>query len=157
MSDQPQVIDVDEIIPGKPTHAKNAKPAQSSASSSSTGKKGTYDPSSDPDHPAPSGKKPSIDPNNPFAAFQGMMNGDASAMDDIQFDTKSLPLKQRIIFKLMKLFGTRKGLLSPWMWPIWFIVILIGGILAVCAGVIYLTYRIIRSILSSYFGFLFKK
>ena len=65
---------------------------------------------------------------------------------------KNLPLKQRIMFKLMGFFAKpgRRNLLKKRWWPLWAIVIILLVALALVAVVFILIYKLLKAILVPY-------
>lgn len=63
-----------------------------------------------------------------------------------------LPLKQRIMFKLMRLFGTTQGkkyLRKRW-WPVWAVGLLLLGSVGLVVGVFYLLFLLLKMIFTPY-------
>ncbi len=114
----------------------------------------------------PATKKPNknAQADNPFAAFAGAdgmpdlsaMFG-AGGMPDLS-KMPGIPLKQRIIFKVMTLLGSPKlrFLKSKWSIPIWGVIAIVVLALILTLGLVFLVFKLLKAILSPYIG-LFKR
>ena len=102
--------------------------------------------------------------DNPFAGMAGMdgmpdlsaMFG-SNGMPDMS-KLPGLPLKQRIMFKVMGLLNNPKlqFLKSKWSVPIWGVIFILLLAVILTAGVLFLIYKLLKAILSPYIN-LFRK
>lgn len=65
---------------------------------------------------------------------------------------KNLPLKQRIMFKVMRVFGTSKGraFLKKRWWPLWAIVLILLFAVVIVIGIVFGIFKLIKLILGPY-------
>ncbi len=71
---------------------------------------------------------------------------------------KGLPLKQRLMFKLMGFFAKpgRKNLLKKRWWPIWAVLLVILLAVGVVVGAFFLVYKVLKALLMPYIN-IFKR
>jgi len=102
--------------------------------------------------------------DNPFANMSGMEGmPDLSAMfgkDGMPDLSKipGLPLRQRLTFKVLSLLANPKlrFLKSKWSIPLWGVIAIVILALTLCAGILFLAYKILKAILTPYIN-LFRK
>lgn len=120
--------------------------------------------------PAKATKRPAKDQqaDNPFAAFgAGGMGGMGGAGMDGMPDLSALfgkdgmpdlskmpgiPLKQRLMFKFMRLLSSPKlrFLKSKWSFPIWGVIAIVVVGLLLTVGVVFLLFKLLRALLGPY-------
>jgi len=149
MAKQTETIDIDEVVTGAATKAKPAKTAKSKQSSKA---------SSAQDSPF-GGGFPGM---GGMGGMNGMSNEDLmkqfqqmGGMDTLQKmmaqSGMKLPLKQRIAMKVMFFFTKHKKKLSnKLLWPIWFVLGLVLAAVVLVLGLVFLAYKLVRSVLSCY-------
>jgi hypothetical protein len=109
--------------------------------------------------------------DNPFAGFGGVSGMDGSnGMPDLSamFGKSGMPdlskipglsLRQRLTFKILGLLTNPKlrFLKSKWSIPIWGVIAIFVLTIILCAGFIFLIYKLLKAILSPYFSLFSRK
>lgn len=153
-------INIDEILTRSKKQAEEKKQKQSRVIDSDTGEDMTQ-------------AQASTKTKQPFPGFGGSTGMPGNFSDILQNPdimkmfsggtmpgVKSLPLKQRIMFKLMGFFAKpgRVALLrNKLLWPIWIIAGLIALVLAFFVGILFLIYRLIKMLITPYIDIFRKK
>lgn len=73
---------------------------------------------------------------------------------------KSLPLKQRIMFKLMGFFakpGRIQMVKNKWLWPIWAVVLIILIAIVAVIAVFFLLFRLLKALIMPYINIFRRK
>lgn len=112
---------------------------------------------------SPKSSKSKAAANQPFGGATGMPGDFSQIFNDPNVmkmfsqgnmpGLKSLPLKQRIMFKLMGFFskpGRVQMVKNKWLWPIWAVVLLVLIALALVAAVFFFIFKILKALIMPY-------